>query len=67
MDARSAAGNATNHGQNHQMTRQVSDMESIYEEMPAKGPYLYDVRKIFGFFDPLPFSVRKIYTVFPQF
>ena len=33
MDAKSAVGNANN----HQMTRQVSDMESIYEEMPAKG------------------------------
>ena len=33
MDAKGAAGNATN----RQMNRQVSDMESIYEEMPSKG------------------------------
>ena len=33
MDSKNAAGNASN----HQMNRQVSDMESIYEEMPAKG------------------------------
>ena len=33
MDTKNAAGNASN----HQMNRQVSDMESIYEEMPAKG------------------------------
>ena len=30
MDAKNAAGNATN----RQMNRQVSDMESIYEEIP---------------------------------
>ena len=33
MDAKGAVGNATN----HQMNRQVSNMESIYEAMPVNG------------------------------
>ena len=45
----------------------LAELDQMIADADAdKGPFTYDVHAVFGFIDPSPLSVRKIYIVCPQ-